>query len=77
MNQPSLFRMEFLLEKLLGLHFRVPPIKSVIHMLLFFPESKMAFYGLVMNFPLLTNRDANTVPGTGYQESDFFVVVVV
>lgn len=32
----------------------------------------MAFHGLEMNFPLLANIEANMVPGTGYQETDFF-----
>lgn len=31
----------------------------------------MAVYVLVMNFPLLANRQANVVPGAGYQETDF------
>lgn len=33
----------------------------------------MAFYGHEMNFPLLANREANMVPGTGYQETIFYV----
>ena len=71
MNQLSLFGMGFLLEKLLGLSFKVPHEISHPHAVIF-SESKTAFYGLEMNFPLLANREANTVPGTGYQETDFF-----
>jgi len=78
MNQQlSLFRMGFLLEKLLGLCFSIPHMKSVIHMLSFFSESKVTFYVLEMNFPLPANTEANTVPGTGYQETDFFVLVAI
>lgn len=76
MNQLSLFRMGFLLEKLCGSYFRVLHMRSVIHMLSLLPNLGWHFM-VMMNFPLLANREANMVLGTGCQETNFYVLVAM